>query len=349
MLNEGRITVDEAVMLLEALGEKNALETAKTHQKEQKKGEVDDKASRLIEDFGKKINSFIENLGQYVQDGLGKVGEVSNNFSGNFERGFGGRRNRFEETKTGKIRDGSSIIIKSNGPVVIQGIDSPDNEFRLELIKMIRVEDDKKAELIANQALEIEIKESQIELNVLDKRELWLETILYLPRNFQYQIEVQSVNGKLVLSDLDLMKVRLETVNGRVSIEKCDALNLELKTLNGSIDIAGGFNLLDASTQNGSIDYYCINGKTKATIKSTNGSVRVRMPISQSIDYNIEASTGWGKINIDLPIKDLKLHRDGDNFVQATTAESNNLDEKHQSVQLKAFTNNGSITVLPLD
>lgn len=347
MLNEGKITVDEAVSLLEAIGEKNAAETAKASQKG-KKGDFDEKTTRVLEDVGKKVNTFVENLSQYIQEGLSKVGDQISGFS-TFDKGFGfgGRRYRFEDKFNGPIKDGALIKIKSNGPVLIQGTDQ--DEFQLGIVKMVRAEDEQKASLIADQTLDFTATDEQLLLNLLDKRELWLETVLYLPRKFQYTIEIQSINGKLSLVDLDLLTARLETVNGRIGVEKCEADYLELKTLNGSIDVAGDFDIIDANTHNGSIEYFLTKGNTKAIVKSTNGSVRVRLPVSQSIDYNLEASTGWGKMTIDLPVKDLKLNRDGDNFMQATTVKDSSFEPKEQSIHLKAFTSNGSITIVPLD
>ena len=65
LLEQGRITVDEAVMLLEALGEKNAKEMTKRYRRGDKKNDFDEKASKIVDEIGKKINYFIENLGQY--------------------------------------------------------------------------------------------------------------------------------------------------------------------------------------------------------------------------------------------------------------------------------------------
>lgn len=343
MLQQGKITVDEAVMLLEAIGEKNAAEYAKNYRKGNKKTEWDEKSTKVLEDVGKKINYFIENLGQYVNEGISKVGEMSSSFVG-----FGGRRYRFEDKQSGVIKDGATLKIRSNGPVDIKGIDSSTNEFQIELIKMVRAEDEKKAEVIAKDSLNLTTSENEISLELFDNQELWLETTIYLPRHFQYSIEVHSINGRLVLNDLDLTNGNLETVNGRILVEKCGAGSLELKTLNGSIDIAGDFDTLDASTHNGSVEYSLKESNSKASLKSTNGPVRVRLPINQSFDYNIEASTGWGKIIIDLPLKDLKINRDGDNYLQATTM-SHFMVPKEQLIKLKAVTSNGSITIVPLD
>ena len=340
MLQEGKITPNQAVMLLEALGEKNAEEITKNYQRTEKKTDFDEKASKIIDDLGKKFNYFIENLGHYVSEGLGKVSDFSNSFAG--------RRYRFEDKVKGVVKDGATIKIRSNGPIDIRGIDSLDGEFTIELIKMIREEDEKKAEIIAKEAVEIKSSTDEIILNLVENRELWLEMVIYLPRNFMYNLEIHSVNGRLNLDDLDLTTANLETVNGRILVERCDAGILNLTTLNGSIDIAGNFKVLEAATHNGSVEYSLEESDTKASVKSTNGPVRVRLPINQSFDYNIEATTGWGKMIVDLPLKDLKVNRDGDNYLQATTM-SNLSFPKDRAIQLKAVTSNGSITIVPLD
>ena len=344
MLDNGKITVEEAVALLEALGEKRAAESTRASYKDSKKTDFDEKFNKTFEDIGKRMNSFTENLGVYMQN-LGKFGDqVISSFSSAFDRGFrDGRSFRFEENIKGIIKDGSVIRINSNGPVSIQGIDS--DEFSLELVKMVRSEDETKASVIAKEFIDIETTEDKIEINLLDKRELWLEVKINLPRNYQYQVEIQSINGKLSLLDLDLISTKLSTVNGRINIEKCSGDTLALNTINGGIDASGAFNLIDYVTHNGSIDCYLQDGNAKVSLKSTNGSLRVRVPIKQSIDYNIEASTGWGKINVDLPLKELKVNRSGNNFVQAKTISDK---EKTETLNIRAFTSNGAITFLPL-
>ena len=345
MLNAGKITIDEAVQLLEALGDKNAAETARgSHYN--KKADVDEKINKAIEEVGKKIGAFTENIGQYMM-GLARFGDqMVNSVSSNWDKSWStdGKRYRFDEKHQNLISDGAVINIKSNGPVLIKGIDG--DECFVEITKMVRAEDVVKAEDIASNAVSLELNEGELLLTLLDKQELWIETVISLPRKFRYIIEIQSVNGRLALQDVQLVTGRLETVNGRIAVEKVEAGSLELKTLNGGIDIAGYFHILDATTHNGSIDYFPKDAKTKAIIKSTNGAVRARLPIKNALGYDIEASTGWGKIIIDLPLNDLKIKRDGDNFMQAKTI---SFEEKTEQIQLKAFTSNGSITIAPLD
>ena len=52
LLEQGRITVDEAVMLLEALGEKNAKEMTKRYRRGDKKNDFDEKASKIVDEIG---------------------------------------------------------------------------------------------------------------------------------------------------------------------------------------------------------------------------------------------------------------------------------------------------------
>lgn len=337
LLEQGRITVDEAVMLLEALGEKNAKEMTKRYRRGDKKNDFDEKASKIVDEIGKKINYFIENLGQYFSEGIERAGDFAGSFAG---------KRRFERNIRGTVRDGAKVEIRTYGSVDIRGIDSPAGEFRLELF--IRADDEDEADALLRDAFQIRTSEDEIFLDLRERRETWVDAVLYLPRNFRYDLQIHSVNGRIRLNDLDLAAANLETVNGRVLVERCSGETVNVKTLNGSIDAIGSFKVLDAATQNGSIEYSLLGDSTSASLNSTNGPLRVRLPVSERFDYNIEARTVWGRIFLDLPVRNLEVNRERENYLHATTMAVASYP-KDQVVRLQAGTSNSSITILPLE
>jgi len=146
-------------------------------------------------------------------------------------------------------------------------------------------------------------------------------------------ILVDTSNGAVDVYDATGALVA-DTSNGR--IEVVDFIgDLELDTSNGEIrmeDVAGS---IDAETSNGGVTYAGHPGLGAHRIRTSNGSVTVRVPNDAAIAF--EASTSSGKIRSSLP---LVGDTDGDDWnaqLNPPTDTTFNVRTSNGSIRLEGF------------
>jgi hypothetical protein len=96
-------------------------------------------------------------------------------------------------------------------------------------------------------------------------------------------------------------RLDLESVNGAVHVADA-AGRVRATTVNGSVELEGPMSDVEAQTVNGSIRATCSKSESTAlrSFRTTNGSIRVRLPEDVSGDF--EAKTVNGGIHTDFPI-----------------------------------------------
>lgn len=110
-------------------------------------------------------------------------------------------------------------------------------------------------------------------------------------------LQAKTVNGNISLPQLNVERAELETGNGTISVEgKAD--DLELETLNGPIKAIGAFRDLDAETFSGMITAE-LSDPGVVSLKSTTGNIRVSAP--KNVQINGELVTAIGSLHCNLP------------------------------------------------
>ncbi len=85
--------------------------------------------------------------------------------------------------------------------------------------------------------------------------------------------------------------VHADTSNGRVELETIDG-EVRADTSNGDIELETIDGEVNADTSNGSIHYEGTPFGTNNTLRTSNGSITVRIPADASVDFEVDAKEG---------------------------------------------------------
>jgi hypothetical protein len=151
----------------------------------------------------------------------------------------------------------------------------------------------------------------------------------FLPADAVIDLELESSNGKISLSDVVGGEMQLYTSNGAISLSDVVGGEMQLYTSNGAFSFDNVYaEFIHADTSNGKIsgdleapDAYIStsNGEIYLTLpctttgeyflRTSNGQVDLRVSSSSDVGYDLDSSTSNGAINIDLPNLEYSVDR----------------------------------------
>ncbi len=235
----------------------------------------------------------------------------------------------------------------SNGSITIEPWDGAG--FRVEVRARVRntTGDPAVAQARLEEAIDYEATPGRLRIDCSGAKVVsGASLVIQLPRSFQYDLELESSNGKVEIGRLECGRVEVETSNGRISFDGQSADAAELETSNGRIQCMGAAKRLVAETSNGSIFVAParVTGDAAYELETSNGSIEVQLASDDDVGYSIEAETSQGDIHVDLPnlVYQVNTRSVGHKEIVASTP---GYDEKANRLQVKAETSNGSITI----
>lgn len=268
MLKEGKITVEEANNLLDAVG-------------------------------GKKIkseNDFISKLSQSIDNVIKKTTETINNIDfDNFDINqfnIKGESNTHAEMRIDDEINKISIDIPNGKILIERAVDSA--------ITLSQDIWSKKNDLI--DYLDVDIDEDSLNITVNDKyNKVDASAVikLSLAKNLYENLEIDIVNGTVEISDVDFKDQTIDSVNAKITIINSSG-NLSIDNVNGKIDIKNTNGELEIDNVNGAVYLSNISGEM-ASVDAVSGNIRVDGLNSKEFD----ADTTSGNIRI-FGIKDTK-------------------------------------------
>jgi hypothetical protein len=125
------------------------------------------------------------------------------------------------------------------------------------------------------------------------------EMDVHVPRAGKF--EISTGDGRIEASGLK-GDIRLHSGDGRVTAHDIDG-TLRTDTGDGHIELSGRFDDVNAATGDGGMDIRILPGsvmKSSWTFRSSDGRIRLQVP--RDLAAYVEAHTGDGHIDIDLPI-----------------------------------------------
>jgi len=369
MLDEGKITLEEANELLDALYTRH----------EEEESEKREEASSWSEDFKKGLENLKEDVEKEISgvrktiidkenertEETGNVGNFLKNILDSFSFGFIGGGYSFTEKRTGKFseisEDPIEVIVETrNGHIDISGTDS--EEYNLEIDAKVRGENEEKALEKKEKGIQIQEEEGRLRVRVTE-REIMANIKLCLPQNKKYilhldtsngsvevddlnsEVQADTSNGRIVFQNLKGRVFKGDTSNGRIEMKKIDGQELIADTSNGSVFLQGRGRIFSGDTTNGSITItpeLIGDGVIKAD--TSNGRIKINLPREMDIGYRLQAKTSMGSLNIEIP--DLEYQeRQETHSRKNVTAKSRNYDEKEKKVRVEASTSMGSLHI----
>ncbi len=201
----------------------------------------------------------------------------------------------------------------------------------------------------------------------------------FLPADAMIDLELESSNGAISLSDVASGEMQLYTSNGAFSFDNVYAESIHAETSNGAIslkDINGG--TIELQTSNGAIDFEEVtgsridvvtsNGKVEGrleapdtsvitsnggidlvlpctvsgryVLRTSNAQVRLKVSPSSGVGYDLDSSTSNGAINIDLPNLEYSVDRR-----MSKEARTLGFEGKEVQITIDARSSNGNMDI----
>lgn len=333
MIEDGKITTDEGIALLEALeksqGEDHAAKKAESSTFESNANTQDENVSNQSFDHSDKgfnhanqsNNTAFEDLshaakrigeemythsktvgnklGDLVERFISKVKDIDLDFDFSFAN-----MPKVEKVLVGTPPMSGIIDLTTvNGKVEITGWDQP--EYRIEISGAIRAEDQIEANAILNEILHFEETPTSLTLGVEQRRGTKLSLEVYLPKQLLNDLKVKTSNGSIEIENMNLDGAKLETNNGAINLERIQSSGLYCETSNGRITIEDGdVDELYAKTSNGQVRVEGTMSKVKCY--TSNGSIRYTL--HEAREGELDFDTTNGSIEVKLPIEGLAVN-----------------------------------------
>jgi len=159
----------------------------------------------------------------------------------------------------------------------------------------------------------VSVDEDKLIIHVPNKR-IYVDLTLTLPERTYDYLSINTLNGKVIVTDIEVKDVYAKSTNGSIQFEQLSGTMLEAKGSNGSVTIKNSqLKDLLASSVNGSLvyegtvesgDLSTTNGEIKVTVMNNtitrlnattvNGNVKLAIP--KNITLEGQARTTFGKI-----------------------------------------------------
>ena len=310
MLREGKINVEDASELLEAISERK----------------------NRSENITGKLSETFDNIIKKATNTLGKI-DLESSFDLDFD-GYNFMKVDQNTHKEIRIDDDINFIDLDilNGDIEIERA----NDLTASIIYDIY---SKKENL--DDYLNIDINEDTLDISLNNKYsnlETSLKLKISLPKEAYDSLNVKQVNGKVEICDIDFNNLDISTVNGKIILINTTS-EIDIKNVNGKIDLKNTAGRLNVDNINGPIYLSNIKGED-VDITNTNGNIRVDGLSSNTLKatsnsgnirvFNvkntkaIDVKSGYGNIVIDTTTYDGEVRA----FVNSTGI---NITEKYQN------------------
>lgn len=375
MLESGKISMDEALTLLENLHENHLedddnkvaekqdqpLELApsadRKEEQRQSKATDQEKEEPSVDDFLNDLRKDFTIVGdrfmQFMQTAVQKVKEFD------FETPFG-QSVVFQHTMTKKNEGIDEISVQIvNGKTTIHSSD--EEEIRAEfsvkthnqeseevakkdfLEKILFVTDDGKLRLISD------MKMTQVNVDLYIPRKAYKKLAVKLTNgSFRMKdtqidhVSVKTANGRIEVSELTFDDGSFETANGTIYVNEAVGNIIETETLNGRIYIDGRLKEVEAQSLNGHVSVTTTSEEAeKIEAKTMSGTVELYIPSTLSLSGELSSSVG----KLDLGLDDVERITEQDQLFQRSIRFRKDVSGQTKRLHLTGEAKSGTVLV----
>ncbi len=358
MIEDGKITAEEGLKLLNALQQDEPTTTKKTEAKP-KENQQTALSERVDWDSKRQSrrtyrqSSGASFLTGFLENAIQKIRDLDLDF--NFGPFIEVEHIYHHKNFTGKELDFSL----ENGSVTLIPWEEPD--IRVECkAKVYRARDTEDGRQTFLQETVFEGREDRIRFYSKVKT-IKIQATCYIPKehyeaiklytfnghikgeNLQgSKLELKVVNGSIQLSDIESKKLYAETVSGPIDITAAHNDWCEVKTMNGAITLEGKNIDVSVETVNGQINYRLdeVSEPCYADLQAATGSINVSLPAELRVEGKLETNVG----GFTCDLNGLEIVEEKKDFVQKTLSFIAN-KECSPRFKLEAETNTGSIQI----
>lgn len=369
-VEKGTISAQEALILLEALGngktkasdstyaapDQSEKQSHSTHTNDENhnKKTTSSQADDFMEDIKRDFTQIGERFMQFMQTTVGKMKSFD------FEMPFG-EPNEFHHTFTKEEVDIKEISADlANGKFEIYP--SQDGQVRADChVKVYRSpsEEDAKKEFLDKFVFVVDQQKLRI---ISDLKTTSVNVVLYVPKQMYDSISIRLFNGAFIGKHIEVDRLKVKTANGKIELKDVQIEDAEVQTANGTIQVkeAKG-NKIDAETINGriyidgylkGIEAQSVNGHVVVTTKSLDahkiearavaGTVEIYVP--STIGLQGEIASNFGKM--DVALSDVTRINEQEHFLQKNIRFTKDIEGSTSApLYIKGEAKTGSILV----
>lgn len=306
LVEEGKLSADEALFLLESL-ENEKLEKEKKAQKLFTELSTDvqyEEEAKHHTNEHHKHTSTKTKIFDFIDSAVKKIRDLDLDFN------FG------NAIEVNHIFHHQDVFLKkidldvANGSV--QLIPWNERDVRVECAaKIYKAENQTDAREAFLQDVLFSIESGTLRFSV-QKKQMKVNAIVYVPKENYDVIKIRMFNGPISGESLHVGELKAKTANGKITIDgitantaECETANghikltngqindLEAETINGFIRYQGTLEKLDMQSFNGNIDCELFDDRCHtALIKTTTGNVNLFLPTPLNIDGEFKSNLG---------------------------------------------------------
>lgn len=371
MLENGTISMDEALTLLEAMEKpKPSTDNGATQTEETKFTGEDANQDYAKEDSGNSksedpsMDEFIEDIrkdfvtvGDRFMQFMQTTVERMKGFD--FDKPFGGS-STFHHTIVKQADDLEEILVDvDHGSVSIHATDTPEirAEFTVKsfngrseedakkefLDKLIFLKDEGKLRYLSD------LKLSQVSVDLfIPKRDYRKVSVRLLNGNFNLKditvdrLYTKTANGKVDVERITFTEAELEAGNGSIRLNESSGQTLEAETINGRVYVSGNLKDVEAKSLNGHVVVTTTDAKAqKIDAKTVSGSVELYIP--SDVALHGEISTNMGRL--DLQLNDVSKTTEQEQFLSRTITFNKDVEGEAAPLLVNGEAKTGSVIV----
>ncbi|MFE8701600.1 DUF4097 family beta strand repeat-containing protein [Cytobacillus sp. FJAT-54145] len=354
MVEEGKLTVDEALVLLEELEK-----SSKTMK--QKEEEIIGELSTVVnfddtkkEDYSnsQKFQSVKDKLFDFVDSALKKIKDLDLDL------------NFAQSVEISHVFQQADVYLKdmdvdiANGSVKIIPWDQNDVRVECEAkVHRVETQDEARSSFLKDVTFAVEGQKLRF---IVQQKWMKVNAVIYVPQSTYETVRIRLFNGAISSENLNINKYRVKTANGKISLKKITSKSVEAETanghievrsgkiddfeaetINGAIKVDGSFKKLDVQTFHGSIvcsveDPYC----ERIEAKATTGNVKLYVPESAAISGQLKSNLG----GFDLDLSGVQVTDEKNDVVQKFVR-FHSVKPSELVTKLDAETKTGSIAI----
>lgn len=383
MLQEGKITAEEAHKLLESIGA-NATGSESDTRRYDKKFEdkmqgLQQKASKVAEKLGNSLNSSaekfgsnsekfgddfakrMESFGNDIADSAVKFSDKLVNYLGNFID-VGNDKYQYIKNYIYPLADNAEISIDtSNFAVIVSPTTGSDLLVNLYV-------NSSTPNLVLDESFKVDQVNNNFSFKTQFPSRTWGKVEVLVPKHLN-TLNIVTTNGKCELNDITADNIVPNTSNSKISLLNCQSKTLKVSTSNGKIIVADTssdfadfntsngkieianckFDKLDAKTSNGAVvldGIYKVNAKEGSyNLRTSNGKITISLSNSETCGCMIDATTSVGNIAVDLPQLNYFIDKKSFSMQSVAQIKSANFDSIEDKIFINAHTSNSSIVI----
>lgn len=364
MLENGAISMDEALTLLESLQKSSGNQERESqvneveltpHTSKKSEGKLDEPTSEqewahkkadatdqeevgfdeFLDDLRRDFKMVGDRFMQFMQTTVEKVKEMD------LEAPLG-KSFVFNHTVTHKVDelDEISFTIPS-GKVYIH----PSEEEVLRAELTVKAYHKEAGDEVAKQEVldKIAITNENGVFNIVSEVKIGqVDLDLYVPNREYNKIQARLTNGVFKAKQLNARHIHVKTTNGGIHLNEVESKKIEAETLNGRVYIDGTVENVDAQSLNGTVVVTTTNENAKRIeAKTMSGAVELYVPATVSLSGTI--SSNVGKLNLGL--SDIERVTEQEQIFQKTIRFYKDVKEQENVLYLVGNTKTGTVLV----